>query len=605
MNQKEEAPARARKGKKSVRRSIILMNLIIVLIVAFAIGIVAFAGLMVMKNAAVSTYDNAKTEGYKAEIKSEIETAISVCQTYYDAAQDGKMTQSEAQDAAKETVRGMRYREDQSGYFWIDDTDYNLVMHPILTDQEGTNRHDLEDQEGNMIIQMIYKSCTSSAGGGFNEFWFTKADGVTVAPKLAYSEIFEPWGWMISTGNYTDDMQAEMASTEKSLRNTTVRTVISLYIILAICLVFSIFFSNRMGKKFTAPLKKIQKLADRLSAGNLTESVEVKDQNEFGETGTDLNNAQKNIGDMIRGISRENASLEQSISTFSDNFESMTEAISNVSKAMNDIAENNTEQAKSTSDAAESIEALSGYIDESSGNAARLDQNAGDMMEYSNQSMKTLEDLIRKGEETIEDVNSMSAQTKETNDSVAQISEAADLIGQIASQTNLLSLNASIEAARAGEQGRGFAVVAEEIGQLASQSDESAKSISQIIAALVDNSKKQTETMERMQAVSKEQLDAFHSTKETFDKLKASLDECFESVSAISASMKTMTAEKEKIQSNIEALNDAAANNAASTEETSSMASELEETISKSKGLVDVLRKDLAELTETMKRFTV
>lgn len=77
----------------------------------------------------------------------------------------------------------MRYRDDRSGYFWIDDTDYNLVMHPILAEQEGNNRYDLEDQNGVMIIQEIMKVCNSADGGGFNEFYFTKADGVTVAAE--------------------------------------------------------------------------------------------------------------------------------------------------------------------------------------------------------------------------------------------------------------------------------------------------------------------------------------------------------------------------------------------------------------------------------------
>lgn len=68
----------------------------------------------------------------------------------------------------------MRYRDDGSGYFWIDDTDYNLIMHPILTDQEGNNRYDLTDQNGVKIIQEIMKVSTGSDGGGFNEFILRK-----------------------------------------------------------------------------------------------------------------------------------------------------------------------------------------------------------------------------------------------------------------------------------------------------------------------------------------------------------------------------------------------------------------------------------------------
>ena len=89
----------------------------------------------------------------------------------------------------------MRYGDDNSGYFWIDDTNYNLVMHPILSEQEGTNRKDLEDKNGVKIIQEIMKVADN---GGYNEFYFTKSDGKTVAPKVAYSLSFPEWNWVIT-----------------------------------------------------------------------------------------------------------------------------------------------------------------------------------------------------------------------------------------------------------------------------------------------------------------------------------------------------------------------------------------------------------------------
>lgn len=137
----------------------------------------------------------------------------------------------QAKEDAKETIRVMRYRDDQSGYFWIDDTDYTLVMHPILSEQEGDNRYELEDQNGIMIIQEIMKVCQSAEKGGYNEFYFTKADGVTVAP-----------------------------------------------------------------------LKKIQSFAERMSEGNLTTSVEVRQKNEIGQTADALKIAQDNMRALLQGI---------------------------------------------------------------------------------------------------------------------------------------------------------------------------------------------------------------------------------------------------------------------------------------------------------------
>ena len=75
----------------------------------------------------------------------------------------------------------------RSGYFWIDGMDYVLVAHAVLTDQEGDNRKDLMDQNGVMITQSVVNVCNTADKCGYNEFYFTKSDGVTVAPKIAYS----------------------------------------------------------------------------------------------------------------------------------------------------------------------------------------------------------------------------------------------------------------------------------------------------------------------------------------------------------------------------------------------------------------------------------
>lgn len=64
---------------------------------------------------------------------------------------------------AKNAVRAMRYRDDASGYIWIDGKDYVLVMHPILTEQEGNNRYDMTDQNGMTVTQNVV---TSAQAGG-------------------------------------------------------------------------------------------------------------------------------------------------------------------------------------------------------------------------------------------------------------------------------------------------------------------------------------------------------------------------------------------------------------------------------------------------------
>ena len=159
-------------------------------------------------------YENT-LQSYKTEVKSEVQSAISSIEYYYNLSDSGKIDEATAKKDALEALRNLRYGDDDSGYFWVDDTDYNLVMHPILPEQEGTNRYDLTDKNGVKIIQSIMK--TAESGGGFNEFYFTKSDGKTVAPKVAYSQKFDKWNWVITTGIYSDDIH-EIVNKSDGLR---------------------------------------------------------------------------------------------------------------------------------------------------------------------------------------------------------------------------------------------------------------------------------------------------------------------------------------------------------------------------------------------------
>ena len=207
--------------------------------------------------------------------------------------------------------------------------------------------------------------------------------------------------------------------------------------------------------------------------------------------------------------------------------------------------------------------------------------------------------------QTKQDIGEMYSQTETTNSSVEKIRQAADLISQISSQTNLLSLNASIEAARAGDSGRGFAVVAGEIGNLATPSDATAQEINKIINELTNNSNKSVEIMNRINDISKQQLEALDNTEHMFANLQKSLESCIESTNVITQHISHVNEQKDKIMGSVNTLSELATSNAASTEETSSMATELENAVSVSSNIVEDLSADVAKLARAMGQFQI
>ena len=594
-----------KKRKKSVIASIMLLCAAVVVLTAVVIGGNAVFSIKTLSSSAYNTYENAEDEGYKAEIKSLVQSAVAVIQSEYDKFQAGEKTEDEAKYDAKEAVRAMRYRDDQSGYFWIDDQDYILVMHPILTEDEGKNRYDMQDQNGIMITQEIVKICESTEKGGYNEFYFTKADGVTVAPKIAYSKLFEPWGWVVSTGNYVDDMNAEKAGIqagfEREYRSLLAR--INIVFVAAIAAALVIAFVS--GKRVIAPLKQIQIFADQLAKGNLTTDVKIKQKNEIGQTAEALRAAQENMRKLLQSITDISQRINEVLGQFDSAFNGMKASISQVGAAVDSIAGNAACQASSTDKASENAVIMADQINRTGEEVESLDQNSKEMSQISEQSMETLQQLIAVNNKTRKSISEMAEQTESTHASVQQIHMAANLINEISDQTSLLALNASIEAARAGEAGKGFAVVADEIAKLASQSADSVEEISRVVEELQDNVTKSVEAMREINDSVDIQVNSLTETQNIFLKLHQELNNCIESVQSIDNMTVELETQRSNVTQSLDELNKLAQDNAAAAQETSAMSAELSKVVDNSNRIVEELEEKVSELIQDVNKFTL
>ena len=591
------------KKKRSLIVSIMVMSAVIVVLTAIIVGSNAVLSIKSLSGSAYEAYEKAKDEGYNAEIKSQVQCTIAILQAEYDKFQAGEKTEDEAKYDAKETIRAMRYRDDQSGYFWIDDLDYTLVMHPILVENEGNNRYDLEDPNGVMMVQSIVKVCQTPEGGGYNEFYFTKADGVTVAPKIAYSQIFKPWGWIVSTGNYIDDIDLAKQETSDTIDDQYRSVLFRVGIVFCVAVIIGLLIAFVVGRIIIAPLKKIQDFAGRISDGDLTTDVDVRQTNEIGQTADALRIAQENMRGLLQDIQTVADGVNDVLEQFDASFGNMRESITQVNAAVDSIADNVGRQASSTDTASDDVSVMADKIQQTENEVDNLNQNSREMNDISQQSMGTLRQLIEVNNTTRKNISNMADQINSTHNSVQQIHMAANLINEISDQTSLLALNASIEAARAGEAGKGFVVVADEIAKLASQSSDSVEEIDRVVLELQENATKSVEGMKEINISVDQQVHSLMEAQRIFEELHKELGTCVDSVQSIDNLTEEVERQRSSVIKSLSLLNSLAQDNAAVAEETSAMSSELSKAVDNSAAIVTDLENKVEILMDNIHKF--
>lgn len=145
-------------------------------------------------------------------IRELTETAWSVLDGYRKQEINGQMSPAAARGRAVEELRRLRYGPESKDYFWINDMHPYLIMHPYRPDLEGKDISGFSDPSGKKLFVEFVKTVKSGGAGYVDYQWQWKDDPLRIVPKISYVKGFDPWGWIIGTGVYVEDVRAEIAA---------------------------------------------------------------------------------------------------------------------------------------------------------------------------------------------------------------------------------------------------------------------------------------------------------------------------------------------------------------------------------------------------------
>ncbi len=459
-------------------------------------------------------------------VKHLVEIADTLLAEYEARVRNGELTPEEARKRAALRIKSVRYGE--GDYYFIIDSHPKMIMHPIKPELDGKDLSENKDPKGKLLfIEMVKVS--KEKGEGFVDYMWPKPGQKDPVLKISYVKHFKPWGWIVGTGIYVDDVTAQM---------NKLRLIV--YISTAILAILLLAIAFGVGKIIVRPLRQSNEAVKQIAegGGDLTKRVDIKSSDEIGKMAQNVNKMLDAYSVMIKNIISSAGNVVMTVDSLKEKTHKSVEGAQN--------------QAKQASHIATAAEEMTQTITDIAKNASVASETSIKAMDTATKGKEVADGAVNSVGRVYTSTVELASMVDKLNNRANEIGDIVTVIKDIADQTNLLALNAAIEAARAGEQGRGFAVVADEVRKLAERTIKATAEISGKISAVQGESEQTMKSMSEASAEVTKATEYIRQVGEFLNYIVEKVQKVRDQITQIATAVEEQSAASEEVAGNIE-----------------------------------------------------